>query len=74
MTSITVHDAWNTSLRDSFQETFDWFEGALRDCPDSLWEESLWEVTERWPIRDGLGAGLPEAERRQAFSAFWFIS
>lgn len=69
-----MHDAWNTSLRESFQVTFDGFERALRECPASLWEESLWEVTGRWPIRDGLGAGLPEAERRQAFSAFWFIA
>jgi hypothetical protein len=74
MMGTTTHDAWNTSLRDAFQETFDGLERALRACPDALWAESLWEVTQRWPIRDGLGAGLPEAERRQSFSAFWFIA
>jgi hypothetical protein len=74
MMGTTVHDAWSTSLRDAFHETFDGLESALRDCPDALWEESLWEVPERWPIREGLRAGLPEAARRQAFSAFWFIA
>ena len=74
MMGTTVHAAWNASLRNAFQATFDGLERAVRECPDGLWEERLWEVTERWPIRDGLGAGLPEAERRQAFAAFWFIA
>jgi len=70
----TVDDAWKTSLRDGFRESFDLFERALRDCPHSLWEASLWPVTARPPIRHGLGAELPEAARRQAYSAFWFVA
>ena len=69
-----MDDAWKTSLRDTFRDSFYIFERALRDCPDSLWEESLWPVRERAPIRHGLGAELPEAERRQAYSAFWFVA
>ena len=69
-----MDDVWRASLRERFAETFDDLARALDDCPNSLWEDSLWEVTERAPIREGLGAGLPEAERRQAFSAFWFVA
>lgn len=69
-----MDEAWKASLRDTFREAFDLVERALRDCPDALWEESLWPVAERPPIRHGLGAGLPEATRRQAYSAFWFVA
>ena len=67
-------DAWKDSLHERFDETFDAFDRALLDCPDSLWTASLWPVADRPPIREGLGAELPEAERRQAFSAFWFVA
>src|SRR5688572_3750214 len=69
-----MDDVWRASLRERFGETFDGFEGALRDCPNSLWTASLWPVSDRPPIREGLGDGLPEVERRQAFSAFWFVA
>ena len=69
-----MDDAWKASLRETFRESFYFFERALRDCPDSLWEQSLWPVRERAPIRHGLGAELSEAERRQAYSAFWFVA
>jgi DinB family protein len=69
-----VDHSWKTSLSERFAETFDRFERGLGDCPDSMWEESLWDVTEAWPAGAVLGAGRPEAERRQVFSAFWFIA
>jgi len=69
-----VDDAWKMSLRDWFGETFDRFERALHDCPDSLWEESLWKSTDSWPAGARLGAERPETERAQVFSAFWFIA
>ena len=71
---MNVDEAWRTAIRDAFRESFDRFERALRDCPDAIWQESLWPVAERRPIRHGLGAGLPEAVRRQSFSAFWFVA
>ncbi len=71
---MTVDDAWKTSLRDAFRVTFDGFERALGECPDSLWEQSLWRSTEPWPAGASLSAERPEAERQQVFSAFWFIA
>jgi hypothetical protein len=69
-----VDDAWRTSLRDGFRQAFDAIERALRECPESLWEQSLWPSSQALPAGAPLGAGLPEGERDQVFSAFWFVA
>jgi hypothetical protein len=75
-----VDDAWKTSLGNWFGQTFDGFDRVLRHCPESLWEENLWDVTDQdelrkpWPVGAVLGAERPEAERRQVQSAFWFVA
>lgn len=74
MSVTRVNDAWKAGLGDWFRQTFDGFGRALSDCPDSLWEESLWHSTKPWPAGASLGAERPELERPQLFSAFWFVA
>jgi hypothetical protein len=69
-----VDDAWRASLRDAFRQAFDALDRAVRDCPEGLWERSLWPSTQPWPEGAALGAGRPHAERSQVFSAFWFVA
>lgn len=64
-----MDDAWKTSLRDSFGETFRNLERVLRECPDSLWEERLWQVPDTEPDKLGLGP-----ERQHVYWTFWFIA
>jgi hypothetical protein len=56
----------------------DSLERALKDCPDDLWEESLWEVKKEepwvWPINRGMGEGLPDSQRLQIHSALWNVA
>jgi hypothetical protein len=50
----------NEMLWRQFGAAIDMLSGALRDCPDELWEESLWEdQPDQW-----VAAG---------FSAFWYL-
>jgi len=50
----------NTMLWRQFKVAIDMFGDALRDCPDELWEERLWEdEPDQW-----VAAG---------FSAFWYL-
>lgn len=69
---------WGKSLGEIYADGIDALETALRACPDDLWGASMWEVklTDRhvWPIVRGIGAELPDAERLQLHSAFWFIA
>ena len=69
-----MDDAWKASLRDGFGQTFDRFERALQDCPDALWEATLWPSTQAMPAGTVLGADRPGAERGHMLSAFWFVA
>ena len=55
---MTIID--NQMLWRQFAATLDSFDSALRDCPDELWEERLWEDEPgQW-----VAAG---------FSAYWYL-
>ena len=67
----------NAVLLREFDEAIDRLEGALRRCPPSLWEASLWRVERAapgvWPTN-----GRPEPGRTdetiQVFAAVWKIA
>ena len=40
---------WVDSLGRSFEHSFGLLEAAIQDCPDDLWESSMWEVAEGDP-------------------------
>lgn len=70
--------AWRTSLARKYAEEIDSLERALKDCPDDLWERSIWEVKREdpwvWPIKRGMGDGLPDNQRMQIHSALWNVA
>ena len=67
----------SAALVDEFDEALDVLEVALRTCPTSLWEASLWKVERTepgiWPASDH-----PEPARTdesiQVFSALWKVA
>lgn len=67
----------NALLVGEFDEAIDLLEAALRQCPDALWEASLWRVERTepgiWPAN-----GQPEPGRTdesiQVFSALWKVA
>lgn len=67
---------WAECLADRYEQVIELLERALVECPDELWERSVWQVrvTDRhaWPIKAGIGEGLPDDERLQLHSSFWF--
>lgn len=72
---------WGTSLNRSYDSVIDALAKALRDCPDSLWEASLWEVRKDqrfvWPVRTVDGAFGDTASQEwllQVFSVFWNVA
>jgi hypothetical protein len=69
---------WRASLARKCAEEIDSLERALKDCPDDLWEESVWEVKKEdpwvWPINRGMGEGLPDDQRLQIQSALWNVA
>lgn len=71
---------WKASLWRQFGRVIDQLEDALRDCPDKLWGESLWEVKPHdpgvRPVESSNGAGLAHPDDRsiQVFSAFWYLA
>ena len=66
---------WRDSLTARYEQALELLEESLVECPDELWERSVWRVrtTDRhvWPIVGGVGADLPDEERLQIHSAFW---
>ena len=53
----------------------------MRDCPDELWGESIWQVKPHhpgvWPVDgSGVGRGAARLDDRsiQVFSAFWYLA
>jgi hypothetical protein len=73
---------WTTALSRRYAYVMDQIEAALRNCPDELWEESLWEVKKTdpyvWPVsRIDDRAGGDEATMEQLLqvhSAFWNVA
>jgi hypothetical protein len=72
---------WTAALGRRYEPAIDALERALRDCPDDLWEASLWEVKKEhpyvWPVRtvDGEAGDAASQERLlQVHSAFWNIA
>jgi hypothetical protein len=77
-----MHDTWKRALRRKYDDVIDQYERVLRDCPDELWDESLWEVKRDhfgvWPVKTADGkSALNAAERErllQRYSAFWNVA
>jgi hypothetical protein len=73
---VTAED--RKHLVGEFDAAIDILEAALRDCPDELWEASMWHVPRTdpwvWPVEGT--EPIPERtdESIQEFSAFWVIA
>ena len=65
-----------SSDRSAFEAAIDQLEAALRECPDDLWDRSVWVVKKTdpwiWP-KDGQAHGRTE-ESIQVFSTFWLVA
>jgi hypothetical protein len=44
--------AWVDALGSRFQRAFDLMDGAVRDCPDDLWQANMWDVPDDDPSRE----------------------
>ena len=68
---------WTVSLARMYGVMTDELEKAIRECPDELWEESLWEVRKSdpyvWPVRRVDGSDEGE-HLLQVYSAFWNVA
>jgi hypothetical protein len=76
-----MHDAWKTSMARNYATVLDQIDRALSDCPDELWEQSLWEVKREhpnvWPVRRAGTQRAPKAEQErllQVHSQFWNVA
>jgi hypothetical protein len=77
-----VDELWKTALASNYAALLDQFERAITDCPDELWERSLWEVKKEhpnvWPVRfAGEKRRPPKAEQErllQVHSQFWNLA
>lgn len=49
---------WRTVIWQQFGAAIDDLDHAIRDCPEALWHESLWEDTGQWP----------------GFGQFWYVA
>lgn len=62
----------------AFDEAVDVVESALRECPDTRWEVSMWHVPRTdpwvWPVPDTKPVVERTDESIQRFSAFWVIA
>ncbi|MGH9196614.1 MAG: DinB family protein [Acidimicrobiia bacterium] len=73
---------WIESLEHRYENTLQRMESALRDCPDELWEASMWKVPPLPPGKgplpgpDGKVNDDPEVQERllQGASAVWAIA
>jgi hypothetical protein len=72
---------WRTSLLRQYGRAIDVLESAMRDCPEELWGESIWEVKPHhpgvWPVdAGGGGRGVAHVDDGsiQVFSAFWYVA
>ena len=79
---IVLDEIWKTALIRKYGAVLDQVERALRDCPDHLWADSLWEVRKEhfgvWPLRrvdeKKPGRGADRLPMLQEFSAFWNVA
>jgi hypothetical protein len=77
-----MDELWRNALIRKYGEVIDALGHHVRDCPDELWEESVWPVTRNqpwvWPIRRFGQKEFPtEAEQLQllpVISAFWNVA
>ena len=64
-------------LCEQFEDAIDGLQRALRDCPDELWQASMWHVsrTDPWVWPKSGTEPVPERtdESIQQFSAFWLV-
>ena len=71
---------WKASLWRQFERVINHLEGAVRECPDELWGESLWEVKPHDPgvgpvdSSSGVGVARPDDSSIQVLSAFWYLA
>jgi hypothetical protein len=65
---------WVESLGRSFEQALDLLAAAVRDCPDELWETSMWLVPAPDPDRQFLGSDwnpVTDAAQRRALVERW---
>jgi hypothetical protein len=53
----TMHSVWVEGLARNYDASIDFIEATVRDCPDDLWEASMWLVPEPDPDAQILGPG-----------------
>jgi hypothetical protein len=77
----TTETIWKVSLGRAYERAIDSLAQALCDCPDGLWDASLWEVRKEqpfvWPVRTVDGTHGDEASQErllQVYSAFWNVA
>jgi hypothetical protein len=66
------------SLLEQYRAAIDVFEGAVRDCPDELWDASMWKVltTDPWVWPKPGVQPIPERteESIQIYAAVWPVA
>ncbi|HEY8173858.1 MAG TPA: DinB family protein [Dehalococcoidia bacterium] len=73
---------WTASLSHGYGALLSQLERAINDCPDALWEASLWEVKKEdahvWPVRRASqkkpGPAATQLPLLQVYSAFWNVA
>ena len=72
---------WVASLERRFHHAFDLLDAAVRDCPDELWQASMWKVPDDDPARDVRGPDdelVTDPERRdlliQRYGTPWAVA
>jgi hypothetical protein len=72
---------WTDTLGGKYAATIDQLARAVRDCPDELWEESVWEVKKEhqhvWPVRrvdDKPSRATATEALLPVYSAFWNVA
>src|SRR4029079_3664291 len=65
---------WVESLGRNFEQVLDLMATAVRDCPDELWEQSMWEVDVPGSDHQFLGTDwkpITDAAERSALAQRW---
>ena len=65
---------WTESLARSFEQALELLAAAVRDCPDQLWETSMWEVPAPGPDQQFLGSDwktITDPAQRNALAEGW---